>query len=147
MIYLGCGYCQHWRGGTCSAFPERVPLQIVSGDIIHDRVLRGQTGDAAFLPVSGAEVTFRFENERRYPDRDLLDPKDYKLLGYFGDKWLILVGFEDSSRTEALTVKLEEPFPGEYPAYLTSLSSLLRMSPEDVEFLDQDEFYAESSAS
>jgi hypothetical protein len=50
--WLGCAHCVHYIPGTgnCAAFPKAIPMAIASGDMHHDRVLKGQTGDFVFTP-------------------------------------------------------------------------------------------------
>jgi hypothetical protein len=48
----GCRKCAHFRNdGTCVAFPERIPIQIASGEIDHLVVRPGQVGDTVFEPL------------------------------------------------------------------------------------------------
>ena len=44
----GCRYCVHWRAGTCAAYPQRIPLVILSGEIDHLVPRPGQVGTATF---------------------------------------------------------------------------------------------------
>jgi hypothetical protein len=45
----GCRLCTHYLGGgRCTAFPERIPLPIVAGDIDHMVVRPGQVGPDLF---------------------------------------------------------------------------------------------------
>jgi hypothetical protein len=47
----GCRKCVHFRKDfTCPAFPERIPIQIASGEIDHLVVRPGQVGDTVFEP-------------------------------------------------------------------------------------------------
>lgn len=42
----GCRVCQHFRPGwTCTAFPDRIPLVIASGEVDHRVVRPGQVGN------------------------------------------------------------------------------------------------------
>lgn len=46
---MSCFYCKHYKKeGGCNAFPERIPLIIISGELKHDRVLSGQKKDFVF---------------------------------------------------------------------------------------------------
>jgi hypothetical protein len=47
----GCRLCVHWRGGRCAAYPERIPLPILSGQVDHLVKRPGQVGDVVFAPV------------------------------------------------------------------------------------------------
>jgi hypothetical protein len=43
MTYNGCTGCQNYLfDGGCPAFPNGIPLRILSGETIHDKVLNGQ---------------------------------------------------------------------------------------------------------
>ena len=44
----GCRLCSHWRGGRCAAYPERIPLAIIAGQVDHMVVRPGQVGDTVF---------------------------------------------------------------------------------------------------
>jgi hypothetical protein len=47
----GCRRCVHFRPDfTCVAYPERIPLQIASGEVDHLVVRPGQVGDTVFAP-------------------------------------------------------------------------------------------------
>jgi hypothetical protein len=53
--FQGCIRCVHLRsGGTCAAYPERIPLAILSGEVDHMVVRPGQVGDTIFEPVDAA---------------------------------------------------------------------------------------------
>ena len=45
-----CGYCQEHLSGTisCNAFPDGIPDKILSGIIVHDELMSGQTGTIVF---------------------------------------------------------------------------------------------------
>jgi hypothetical protein len=51
--YLGCSACRHRdsKGLTCKAFPKRIPLQIISGEIHHTKRLRWQDNDIVYEPI------------------------------------------------------------------------------------------------
>ncbi len=47
-----CHLCQHFRPDmTCTAYPDRIPIMIASGDFDHLVVRPGQVGDAVFEVV------------------------------------------------------------------------------------------------
>ena len=48
MSWPGCRYCVHWRAGRCAAYPERIPLVILSGEIDHLVPRPGQIGTTTF---------------------------------------------------------------------------------------------------
>lgn len=59
--YVGCLNCRHldWRGMTrCVAYPDGIPLPILSGDIEHDRPLPGDHG-IQFEPLTREELRVR----------------------------------------------------------------------------------------
>jgi hypothetical protein len=45
-----CMWCEYLKfdGLTCSAFPDGIPIDILSGGIMHDMVLPNQTGVITF---------------------------------------------------------------------------------------------------
>jgi hypothetical protein len=43
-----CKFIHPVRGLKCSAFPDRIPLEIYFEKISHDEVLEGQTGDFVY---------------------------------------------------------------------------------------------------
>jgi hypothetical protein len=47
-LWPGCRYCVHWRAGSCAAYPERIPLVILSGEVDHLVPRPGQTGTTTF---------------------------------------------------------------------------------------------------
>lgn len=49
--YPGCLGCGYYRGGRCDAFPERIPLAVLSGELAHLDVLPGQVGMMVFTPL------------------------------------------------------------------------------------------------
>jgi len=50
-LWDGCGACAHFRPDmTCVAFPRRIPIQIMSGEVDHLVVRPGQVGDFVFEP-------------------------------------------------------------------------------------------------
>jgi len=40
-----CNNCKHLKGGSCPAFPRRIPIGFASGDLLHDKVLPWQEGE------------------------------------------------------------------------------------------------------
>ena len=47
----GCRWCFHWRVGKCAAYPERIPLAILSGEIDHMVKRPDQVGDTLYEPI------------------------------------------------------------------------------------------------
>lgn len=47
----GCRWCIHWRGGKCAAYPERIPLAILSGEVDHLVKRPGQVGHTVYEPI------------------------------------------------------------------------------------------------
>jgi len=51
FIFPVCGRCKHDRGdGTCKAFPEGIPEEILTGDNKHEKPLYGQGNNIVFEP-------------------------------------------------------------------------------------------------
>jgi len=49
MAYEGCLFCKHFKiDGSCAAFPTGIPLVIISGELEHTRVVKGQTGETVY---------------------------------------------------------------------------------------------------
>lgn len=52
MQYTGCRGCNRFRiNATCEAFPKGIPLAILSGDVEHTQIVKGQTGYATWVPL------------------------------------------------------------------------------------------------
>lgn len=49
--FLGCRFCVHYRRARCVAYPGRIPLSILSGDVDHMVKRPGQIGEAVFEPI------------------------------------------------------------------------------------------------
>jgi hypothetical protein len=48
----GCRFCVHYRGLLqCTAYPERIPLDILSGEVDHMIPRPGQVGEIVFGPM------------------------------------------------------------------------------------------------
>lgn len=49
---IQCSDCAHQISGTeakCKAFPDGIPKDVIVGNIRHDRILPGQTGDYVWM--------------------------------------------------------------------------------------------------
>ena len=48
-----CSRCAHFSivELNCDAFPDIVPDKFLSGERIHEKVEKGQTGDSVFKPI------------------------------------------------------------------------------------------------
>jgi hypothetical protein len=49
--YPGCLGCGHYRAGKCIAYPRRIPLPILAGQMHHLIPRPGQVGDIVFIPL------------------------------------------------------------------------------------------------
>lgn len=49
--WQGCLGCALYRRGRCEAYPERIPLIILSGEVDHMVPRPGQVGDTVFEPI------------------------------------------------------------------------------------------------
>jgi hypothetical protein len=49
--WQGCRGCAHYRQARCVAYPERIPLVILSGEVDHMVPRPGQVGDTVFEPM------------------------------------------------------------------------------------------------
>ena len=49
--WQGCLGCANYRYGRCVAYPVRIPLPILSGEVDHMVPRPGQTGDTVFEPM------------------------------------------------------------------------------------------------
>ena len=47
----GCFECAHYRHGRCAAYPERIPLTILSGEVDHLVPRPGQVDAILFEPM------------------------------------------------------------------------------------------------
>ena len=46
---MNCITCKHYRmNGACKAFPDRIPLFFISGEVPHDKVIDGQQGSTIY---------------------------------------------------------------------------------------------------
>ena len=47
-----CLQCKNYeRGGKCSAFPEGIPIKIISGKFVHTKKFPNQENDIVFEPI------------------------------------------------------------------------------------------------
>jgi hypothetical protein len=49
--YPGCLGCGHYRAAKCIAFPKRIPLPILAGEMHHLVPRPGQVGQTVFTPL------------------------------------------------------------------------------------------------
>jgi hypothetical protein len=49
--WQGCLGCAHYRYNKCDAYPERIPLPILSGEVDHMVPRPGQVGEIVFEPM------------------------------------------------------------------------------------------------
>jgi hypothetical protein len=60
-LKVSCYNCAHFRWSHCIAYPDGIPLAIISGQVDHLVPRPGQVGDAVFEPMN-LEI---WERERR----------------------------------------------------------------------------------
>lgn len=49
--WLGCSACIYYKNnGTCDAFPVKIPIPFVSGEVPHTKVVSGQKGNFVYTP-------------------------------------------------------------------------------------------------
>jgi hypothetical protein len=65
--WSGCRACVHYRRSRCVAYPERIPLLILSGEVDHLVPRPGQVGDTVFEPM---DFQVWRETRRRVPLRE-----------------------------------------------------------------------------
>jgi hypothetical protein len=57
---IGCPICKHYQfDGTCTAFPNGIPLMFLSGQAAHTARIEGQTSDLMFEWISPQEQMTR----------------------------------------------------------------------------------------
>lgn len=67
-VELGCAACDHLLTGMrCGAYPERIPLAIQVGQVLHDKALGDQQGDLIWEPMT--RETYQALYDREYADR------------------------------------------------------------------------------
>lgn len=53
--FVSCLYCRQLKQegiiALCVAFPRGIPIAVVSGEVIHDKILEGQIGTTVFEPI------------------------------------------------------------------------------------------------
>jgi hypothetical protein len=64
--WQGCRGCVHYDRGRCPAYPQRIPLLILSGQVDHMIRRPGQVGDTVFEPL---DYAVWLETGRRVPAR------------------------------------------------------------------------------
>jgi hypothetical protein len=62
--FQGCRFCVHWRAARCAAYPERIPIVILSGEVDHLVPRPGQVGDTVFEPI---DIDEWYRTRRRVP--------------------------------------------------------------------------------
>lgn len=62
-----CVNCKHLRelSGGCRAFPAGIPYEIASGQKIHDKVIKGQTGEYVFEKGEPYEMKEALEKAKK----------------------------------------------------------------------------------
>ncbi|MBA2450792.1 MAG: hypothetical protein H0V51_22495 [Chloroflexi bacterium] len=62
--FWGCRLCLQWRGNRRAAYPDRIPILIVSGEVDHLLPRPEQVGDVVFEPI---DIDIWRETGRRVP--------------------------------------------------------------------------------
>lgn len=141
VIYLGCDNCRFFnsKGLTCRAYPDRIPLPIISGEAFHLKPMLGQKNDVLYSPVKSYELVLK--NKDRFIGSTFLNPTDYEEIGWMegGDR-IIKIGYEDGDTNSPLVarVTLEEDDFKETVA-IAPLYSLMTMVPQDVNLYKEGE--------
>lgn len=94
MIFYGCTFCKHLNRDTfndCSAFPDRIPISIISGEQIHDSEWDQQEGDEVFeLAPTATEIPILLQS---IPTEAIVwDQEDFESLGALNGQAVIQVG-------------------------------------------------------
>lgn len=70
---IGCPICKYYSfDGTCTAFPDRIPMIFLSGERGHTEPVDGQQNDIVFEWISPAEQQQRVKKILAKVDRDSL---------------------------------------------------------------------------
>jgi hypothetical protein len=73
---IGCPICKHYSfDGTCTAFPDRIPMMFLSGERGHTEPIDGQQNDMIFEWISPAEQQQRVTEILEKLDRDSLSDR------------------------------------------------------------------------
>jgi len=62
VIDTSCPMCEHFnreKYGTCKAYPDGIPFEIVSSEVSHDKPLPDQEGQFVFEPRKKGRSRFR----------------------------------------------------------------------------------------
>ena len=55
---IECPFCKHYQNDLkCDAFPEKIPTEILTGEISHEKPLKNQKNKIVFQPVTKDEKT------------------------------------------------------------------------------------------
>ncbi len=139
MLYFGCGFCKNLdKTDRCSAFPDGIPIEIISGEIHHTLPIEGQDNDVVYDPLPEADYTLVIQNKDRFPYSTIFEPVEYEQIGFMsGGEAIIKVGYEDGDENAPLVVKaLLTNKKRQEKVTLMPLYLLTTMMPEDVELID-----------
>ena len=68
---IGCPICKHYNfDATCTAFPDRIPMKFLSGELGHTEPIDGQQNDIVFEWISPEEQQQRVKKILEKLDRD-----------------------------------------------------------------------------
>jgi len=75
----GCRYCLHWRSGACAAYPDRIPLPILSGEVDHLIPRPGQVGDVTFAAI---DLDVWEQTGERVAEQEAVRPTPPRMMGH-----------------------------------------------------------------
>jgi hypothetical protein len=68
---IGCPICKYYGfDGTCTAFPDRIPMMFLSGESGHTEPIKGQKNDIVFEWISPEEQQLRAKEILAKYDRE-----------------------------------------------------------------------------